>query len=306
MQGPKHLHTTRSIRPAPGDPSHGESELSCSRFVVERIHFHCDMKWQRVQSYTELQFWNNWRKNTKGPARMSTADILGHIHNASHIYMHSHTVGMYTWNTHAYTYLSTYHASHICVYTHLYVYAHHACVSQTAWSLAPDAHLRKTGQSYQVHSKPFHNTTCRKSPQGGLRDQINESKCSFGGWQWQRRLKWGQLTNSVSRPALVACGAENNQGQRRGVAPSWEERVKSFWATEHSDHWMPFSWRSLVILRRDGKESATPSGLVHPDKQAKFRFRIFLQWYWPKAQKPTQWKSVLDWTELNWTKIFFN
>lgn len=147
MQGPKHLHTTPSIRPAPGDPSQGESELSCSRFVVERIHFHCDMKWQRVQSYTELQFWNNWRKNTKGPARMSTADILGHIHNASHIYMHSHTVGMYTSNTHAYTYLSTYHASHICVYTHLYVYAHHACVSQTAWSLSPDAHLRKTGQS---------------------------------------------------------------------------------------------------------------------------------------------------------------
>lgn len=78
MQGPKHLHTTRPIRPAPGDPSQAEGQLSCSRFVVGRIHFHCDMKWQRVHSYTELQFWNNWSKNTKGPARMSTVDITMH------------------------------------------------------------------------------------------------------------------------------------------------------------------------------------------------------------------------------------
>lgn len=132
-----------------------------------------------------------------------------------------------------------------------------------------------TKVSYQVHSKPFHNTSCRKSPQGGPRDQINESKCSFGGWQWQKQLNWGQLTNSVSRPVLVACGAENSQGQCGGwggVTLSWEEWVKSFWGTEHSDHWMHISWRSLAILCRDGKESAIPSELDNPDKQAKFRF----------------------------------
>lgn len=64
-----------------------------------------DKGYKIIQNYnSEIKY----RKNNQRLARMLTADILVYKHNASHIYMYSHTTGMYISNTHAHTHLSTY------------------------------------------------------------------------------------------------------------------------------------------------------------------------------------------------------
>lgn len=192
------------------------------------------------------------RRNTKGLARMLTADIFIYIHKASHIYMHSYTTGMYTLNTHAYTYLSTYTSHPTHVHTHSPHTYTHAMLMQaslpgawpqvTTWGRTDKGKL--PGPSQILSTTP----TCRKGLQGGPSGQINASTTQ----QWLAMAASAKVGTADKYSFYASiCGLW-------GVVPSWEEWVKSFWGVDHSDYWVHFSWMSLAIFYKDGKESVQP------------------------------------------------
>lgn len=142
--------------------------------------------------------------------------------------MHSHTIGMYTSNTHAYTYLSTYstHPTYVCTLTSTYMHIMlvHASLPG-AWPQVPTSGRMDKGKL----PGPF-----QTLPQHCL--QKKSSRRPEGPDKWEQvQLQWlaiaeaakvGQLTNSISRPVLVACRAENSQGQCGG---EWRHPARNEW-----------------------------------------------------------------------------
>lgn len=123
----------------------------------------------------------------------------------------------YQTHMHIHTCPHTPHIPHRCVHSP-HTYMHTMLVQASlpgAWpKVTTSGRMGKvTGSFPNASTTP----TCRKGPRGDPSDQIyDERKCRFGGWQLEWELQWALLTNSVSRPVFVVCGAEISQGQWGG------------------------------------------------------------------------------------------